>query len=132
MAERLLEFDVENKIFDEEHLYALQQALKGKQYVVLGLDSMQGMSSALFRFIKSLSSRSRDQKLIVYVWDSDPDAEFVSLLSSLSEVDFIVLQCESLRNLCEIIHPHQIFIVESGRLVALNSAHDLLCRKNLC
>lgn len=129
MAERLLEFDVENKIFDEEHLYALQQALKGKQYVVLGLNSMQGMSSPLFRSIKSLSSRSRDQKLIVYVWDDEPDAEFVALLSSLSEVDFIVLQCESLRNLCEIIHPHQVFVIETSRLVALNDARDLLYRK---
>jgi D-beta-D-heptose 7-phosphate kinase/D-beta-D-heptose 1-phosphate adenosyltransferase len=126
MAERLLEFDVENKIFDEEHLFALQQALKGKRYTVLGLDSKQGMSTALFRSLRKLSSRDREKRLIVYVRDSDPNAEFVSLLSSLAEVDFIVLKCESLKNLCTIIHPHQVFVIEEDSLVALDHASALL------
>ncbi len=128
MAERLLEYDVENKIFDEEHLYALQQALKGKRYTVLGLDSTQGMSTSLFRALRKLASRDSEKKLIVYVRDNDPDEEFVSLLSSLAEVDFIVLKCESLKNLCEIIHPHQVFVIEEDRLVALDHATALLAR----
>lgn len=128
MAERLLEYDVENKIFDEEHLYALQQALKGKRYSVLGLDSTQGMSTTLFRSLRKLASRDAERKLIVYIRDNDPDEEFVSLLSSLAEVDFIVLKCESLKNLCEIIHPHQVFIIEDDKLVALDHATALLAR----
>lgn len=128
MAVRLLEYDVENKIFDEEHLFALQHALKGKRYTVLGLDSKKGMSTALFRSLRKLSSRDTEKKLIVYVRDNDPDEEFVSLLSSLSEVDFIVLKCESLKNLCDIIHPHQVFIIEDDRLVALDHATALLAR----
>ncbi len=128
MAERLLEFDVENKIFDEEHLFALQQALKGKRYTVLGLNSAHGMSTALFRSLRKLASKDMEKKLIVYVRDNDPDTEFVSLLSSLAEVDFIVLKCESLKNLCDIIHPHQVFIMEEDRLVALDHATALLSR----
>ncbi len=128
MAERLLEFDVENKIFDEEHLFALQQVLKGKRYTVLGVDSKQGMSTALFRSLRKLSSREAEKKLIVYVCDNDPDEEFVSLLSSLAEVDFIVLKSESLKNLCSIIHPHQVFAMEGERLVALDHATALLMR----
>ncbi len=128
MAERLLEFDVENKIFDEEHLFALQQALKGKRYSVLGLDSKHGISTALFRSLRKLSSRNEEKKLIVYVRDNDPDEEFVSLLSSLAEVDFIVLKCESLKNLCDIIHPHQVFVMEEDTLVALDHATALLSR----
>ena len=128
MAERLLEYDVENKIFDEEHLYALQQTLKGKRYSVLGLDSTQGMSTALFRSLRKLSSRDSEKKLIIYVRDNDPDEEFVSLLSSLAEVDFIVLKCESLKNLCEIIHPHQVFVMEEEQLVVLDHATALLSR----
>jgi len=128
MAERLLEFDVENKIFDEEHLFALQQALKGKRYSVLGLDSKHGISTALFRSLRKLSSRDAEKKLIVYVRDNDPDEEFVSLLSSLAEVDFIVLKCESLKNLCDIIHPHQVFVMEEETLVALDHATALLSR----
>lgn len=128
MAERLLEFDVENKIFDEEHLFALQQALKGKRYSVLGLESKHGMSTALFRSLRKLSSKDVEKKLIVYVRDNDPDEEFVSLLSSLAEVDFIVLQCESLKNLCDIIHPHQVFVMEEDKLVALDHPIALLSR----
>jgi D-beta-D-heptose 7-phosphate kinase/D-beta-D-heptose 1-phosphate adenosyltransferase len=128
MSERLLEYDVENKIFDEEHLFALQQALKGKRYTVLGLESCQGMSTALFRSLRKLSTRDEEKKLIVYVRDTDPDEEFVSLLSSLAEVDFIVLKCESLKNLCEIIHPHQVFVIEEDKLVVLDHATALLER----
>lgn len=128
VAERLLEFDVESKIFDEEHLFALQQALKGKRFTVLGLDSTHGMSTALFRSIRQLSSENLEEKLIAYVSDNDPDVEFVSLLSSLSEIDFIVLKCESLQNLCEIIHPHAVFIMEGGHLITLEHAKALINR----
>ncbi|HSW86860.1 MAG TPA: D-glycero-beta-D-manno-heptose-7-phosphate kinase [Rhabdochlamydiaceae bacterium] len=126
MAVRLLEFDVDNKIFDEEHLFALQQALNEKRYSVLGLDSANGMNTALFKSIRRLSSRDDEQKLIVYVKDNDPDEEFVLLLSSLAEVDFIVLKCESLKNLCEIIHPHEVFVMENDKLIALDHANALL------
>jgi len=126
MANRLLEFDVDNKVFDEEHLFALQQALQGKRYCVLGLHSAHGMSTALFRSIRKISSRERDIKLIVYVRDSNPDEEFVSLLSSLAEIDFVVLKCESLKNLCEIIHPHEVFVMENSRLVPLDHFKALL------
>lgn len=129
MSERLLEYDVDNKIFDEEHLFALQQALKGKRYIVLGLESHQGMSTAIFKSIRKLASRDDEMKLIVYVMDNHPDEEFVSLLSSLAEVDFIVLKCESLMNLCEIIHPHQVYVMESNdKLVLLDHATALLSR----
>lgn len=128
MAERLLELDVESKIFDEEHLFALQQVLKGKRYNVLGVESHRGMSTALFRSLRKLSSREPEKKLIVYVCDNDPDEEFISLLSSLAEVDFIVLKRESLKNLCSIIHPHQVFVMEEDRLVALDHATALLSR----
>lgn len=129
IAERLLEFDVENKIFDEEHLFALQQALKGKRYIVLGVDSSHGMSTALFRSLRKFSSRSLEKKLIVYIRDSNPDEEFVLLLSSLTEVDFIVLKCESLKNLCDIIHPHQVLNIEEDRLVKLDHPTALYANK---
>jgi D-glycero-beta-D-manno-heptose-7-phosphate kinase len=128
IAERILEYDVENKIFDEEHLFALQQVLKGKRYNVLGIDSTLGMSTPLFRSLRKLSPPGAEKKLIVYIRDTDPDEEFVTLLSSLSEVDFIVLKCESLKNLCEIIHPNQVFVMEENRLVTLDHATALLGR----
>lgn len=129
LAERLLEYDVDNKVFDEEHLFALQQALKGKRFTVLGLYSSEGMSNALFKSIRNLSSRFQsEKKLIIYVRDNEPDEEFVSMLASLSEVDFIVLKCESLKNLCEIIHPHEVFVLEKCDLISLDDPRTLLSR----
>lgn len=120
LAVRLLEYDVDNKVFDEEHLFALQEALKNKRYCVLGLYSSHGITTALFRSIRQLASRERDTKLIVYIRDENPDEEFVSLLSSIAEVDFVVLKCESLKNLCEIIHPHEVYLMENHHLVTLD------------
>jgi D-beta-D-heptose 7-phosphate kinase / D-beta-D-heptose 1-phosphate adenosyltransferase len=126
LAFRLLEYDVDNKVFDEEHLFALEQALKNRRYSVLGLHSAHGMSTALFRSIRKLSSRDDEMLLIVYVRDPSPDEEFISLLSSLAEIDFVVLHCESLKNLCEIIHPHEVFVMEHHKLVRLDHFTALL------
>lgn len=126
LSSRLLEFDVDNKIFDEEHLFALQQALQDKQYCVLGLHSNYGMSTALFKNIRKLRGWGRDNKLVVYIRDRDPDQEFVSLLTSLAEIDFVVLKCESLKNLCEIIHPYEVFIMEKEELLPMRDFQALL------
>jgi D-beta-D-heptose 7-phosphate kinase/D-beta-D-heptose 1-phosphate adenosyltransferase len=126
LAKRLLELDVENKIFDEEHLFALKQALNGNKYIVLGVTSLQGMTTPLFRSIREVTSRDPDTKLIVYIRENKPEEEFVSLLSSLSEVDFIVLKCESLKNLCEIIQPIEVYVMEGDQLIELEHPSDLL------
>ncbi len=126
LAVRLLEYDVENKIFDEEHLFALQHALNGNQYTVLGLDTQHGMTTTLFRSIRQLATRKKGKKIIVYLRDNTPDDEFVSLLSSLTEVDFIILKCENLKNLCEIICPQEIYVIEDDELIALEHSTELI------
>ena len=73
-----------------------------------------------------LSSSDPERKLIIYLRDSNPNEEFVSLLTSLAEIDFIVLKTESLKNLCEIIHPHAVYTMEEGRLVPPNHPRELV------
>jgi D-beta-D-heptose 7-phosphate kinase/D-beta-D-heptose 1-phosphate adenosyltransferase len=119
MAERLMEFDEENKIFDGEHFFALQQSLKGKKCSVLSLESNQGMSTAIFKSLRKLAAKDPETKLVVYVRDREPDKEFISLLSSLSDVDFIVIECSSLKNLCDLIQPAEVYAIENGKLVDL-------------
>lgn len=122
MAERLMELDLDNKIFDGEHIFALQQSLKGRRCVVLSLESNHGMSTAVFKSIRNLSARVPEAKLVAFVRDPDPDREFISLLSSLSDVDFIVLDCENFEVLCASIQPEEIFSIESGKRIALATA----------
>lgn len=116
LAQRLLINDCETKIFDESHTYALHHVLKGKRYALLVLQKGQEMTSALFRAIRKLSHRD-GFALIIYVRDSHPDDEFVHLLSSLQEVDSIILQTESLKNLCSAIHPHEVYLLEKDGMV---------------
>ena len=123
LAQRLLELDSDTKIFDESHTYALHQVLQGKQYSLLVLDKGQTMTTPLFRTIRQLSSQ---KELIIYVRDSHPNDEFVQLLSSLHEIDYIILQTESLKNLCSAIHPHEIFLLENDQPIRLDPAKALL------
>lgn len=126
LASRLLQADAENKVFDEEHLFALQQVLQGKRYCVLGIENSRGVSSTLFRAIRSITDKDPERQFIVYIRNQEHDPEFIGLLASLSEIDFIVLQSESLRHLCSIIHPHEIFLMQGDSLVALDHASALL------
>lgn len=124
LAERLLEEDSDTKIFDESHTYALRQVLKGKKYSLLVLEKGQMMSNTLFRTIRQLSTR--EEELIIYVRDTEPGDELIHLLSSLHEVDYIILQTESLKNLCSAIHPHEVYLLEKDNPVRIDLAKDLL------
>jgi D-beta-D-heptose 7-phosphate kinase/D-beta-D-heptose 1-phosphate adenosyltransferase len=117
LAERLLETNVSNKIFDENHLFTLEHALEGKKLTILGIDTQSGVSSHLFSHIQKLSKQSIDERLMIYLIDSSPDQHYLSLLSSLHEVDFIVIQSDSLASLTEKVHPNKVFTLnENGTL----------------
>lgn len=124
LAERLLEVDSDTKIFDESHTYALNQVLQGKCYSLLVLDKGQTMTNGLFRTIRKLAKT--DGHLILYVRDTHPDDEFIHLLSSLHEIDCIILQRESLKNLLSSIHPHEVYLLEEDCAIPLDPAKDLL------
>ena len=125
IARRLLESDVVNKIFDEEHLFALQQALHGRPFTLLGISGAKGLSSPIFGAIRQLSHKE-GRDLVVYVTDPDPSGEFISLLSSLNTVDFILVEGHSLRSLVEKIHPDAVYEVREGALIKLDHALDLI------
>ncbi|MBX7066946.1 MAG: HldE protein [Parachlamydiales bacterium] len=125
LAERLLEEDCDTKIFDESHTFAIRQVLKGKKYALLVLEKGQMMSNGLFRTIRQLSQKE-GQELIIYVRDTEPGDELIHLLSSLHEIDYIILQTESLKNLCSEIHPHEVYLLEQDNPVKIDLAKDLL------
>jgi D-beta-D-heptose 7-phosphate kinase/D-beta-D-heptose 1-phosphate adenosyltransferase len=114
IAERVMELDVENKVFDGHHIFALQQSLKGKRCSVLSLQSNHGMSTAVFKSLRTLAAKYPENKLVVYLRGRDPDGEFISMLSSLSDIDFIVAECTSLKDLCARIKPSEIYVIEAS------------------
>ncbi len=125
LAQRLLERDVSNKVFDEEHLFALQHALSGQRMAVVGVYSADGLSADTYAHLRQLSGRE-GWAVVVYLRDLDPHPEFVELLISLREVDFIVLQSDSLKHLCNSIEPEEVYLVESGVLRSLSHSQELV------
>lgn len=125
LARRLLEQDVVNKVFDQEHLFALQQALQGRKFALLGLSGEEGLSPKLFTALRQLGTRL-EWDLLVYVKDKLPDQEFVNLLASLHDVDFILVQGESLRHLCNRISPDEVYDFQNGLLQKLDNAVSLI------
>ncbi|HAB99029.1 MAG TPA: HldE protein [Parachlamydiales bacterium] len=124
LAQRLFEMNRDMKIFDESHSYALRHILKDKSYSLLILQHGQSVTNALLRAVKQLSSA--EQQLMVYINDAHPTDEFVHLLASLNEVDMIILQGESLKNLCGIMNPYEMYCLEGEEIRQLYQAADLL------
>jgi rfaE bifunctional protein kinase chain/domain len=108
IAKRMLEGSIGDKVFDDEHLYALKLALKDRPFTVLSIDSENGLTTPIFKAIKNLS-QNRSSALIIYVKDGHLNNEFISLLASLQEVDFIVLKNDSLNRLCNELKPHAFY-----------------------
>lgn len=125
LARRLLEQDVVNKIFDEEHLFALLEALKGRSFALLGLSGTKGLTTGIFSSIRRLAARD-GWDLLVYIKDQHPSEEFINLLASLHDVDFILLKSESLKSLCEKMSPSEIYVMEDDVLKQLSYVEDLL------
>lgn len=110
LARRLLEMDTENKIFDETHLYALKKALEHQEFSLLVIDTTVGITPELFRTIRKMTEKNRE--LLLYIRDPNPNEDLIHILSSLSEVSFVILKKESLDNLCQAIHPDEVHFLE--------------------
>lgn len=123
LAKRLLEDDVTNKVFDAEHLDALQQVLRNRTFAVLSISSAEGMTSAIFSTIRQLA-KSHDC-LLLYIRDRAPDPEFVSLLASLHDVDFILLCSDSIKSLCLAATPVAVYSLDNEHCQLVESIYEL-------
>jgi len=108
IAKRLLDLDMEGKIFDEKYLFVLKRALEEKQVVLLDLQNHNEITASLFEKIQNVSISKGDAKLIVYI-SNKADSAFTYVLSSLPDIDFIVRQSESLANLSSMIPLEKIY-----------------------
>ena len=125
LASRLLKADINNKVFEEDHLYAFKQVLKDKNFSLLSVKAEEGMSFTLFNTICEMSEK--DHMVVIYIKDEE-SSDFIKMLSSLSEVDFIVLQKDNLQSLCAEIKPKNVCIIENNKSVQFtgNSIKSLL------
>lgn len=126
VAEQLFLRDNSNKIFSEEHLFALNQVLIGKTFSILGLDIKQEMTTELFKMIKKLSPKDPNHKLILYLADTKEHEPLISLLSSLHEVHFILLSSSNLSKFLKKIVPQHSFFMKDNALLQVHDPMELL------
>lgn len=112
LARGLLEQDSKNKVFDNEHLYALQIALRNRRCVVLGISQVTELTNLIFESIKQLTADG-ERHLIVYIGDTNPNPSFVRVLASIHEVQFIILKSENLQTLSNTIQPEEVYAIDS-------------------
>ena len=115
---------MDSKVFDECHTFVLQQVLQGKRYNLLLLPQGQKITNTLFCTLKSLSIAKSE--VVVYLQEASPDDELLCFLSSLSEVNYIIVHTESLESLCLAIHPQEIFFLEREQLKKYVSPKEML------
>jgi D-beta-D-heptose 7-phosphate kinase/D-beta-D-heptose 1-phosphate adenosyltransferase len=112
LAERLLENDVTNKVFDDQHLFALEKVLQSKEYTLLGLSGKNSMTPTIFKAIHQLGSKGHFP-LVVYLMDDygSTDGGFIDLLTSLHDVKFII-NSNNFGKMCEQVPPKKVFAVK--------------------
>lgn len=119
IARRLLKYDLVNKVFDQEHLFALKEALKGQEFSLAVISGFTGISNHLYSSIRELC---REQKeIIVYVDNSDVCKDFINILASLREVGFVIVDGNSLKEICNEIDPKEIHIIEEKTVRKINN-----------
>ncbi len=114
VAKRLLQTDNQTKIFDENHTYVLQQVLQGKKVSLLVLSKDNSLSLKSLQAIQHFA-RKKDREMIVYL-EREPEDELVQFLSSLHEIDTIIVQSASAKHLIEMLSP-EIYILEADELI---------------
>lgn len=90
VARRLIEIHANHKIFAEEHLAALKQALSGHPFFLLGLESAKPLDAQLLRSVRQVAA-STPHELVVALMGPSPDEELVSSLAALKDVDYLFL-----------------------------------------
>lgn len=126
IAEVLLKMHTECKIFDEDHLFALAQVLGASSFTILMLEPDQDMSSKLFEAIRQINKNHSYNKLVIYIEAQKSNQDFISLLSSLHEVDFIIEKSSSLQKLCRKLKPQEIFSFSKNSLYPLEDPFKLI------
>jgi D-glycero-beta-D-manno-heptose-7-phosphate kinase len=129
LAYRLFESSLNCKIFDQEHLFVLQQILKNKPFHLLILSPMNQLTVGFFQSIQSLARDSH--AVLAYVKEDSQSTAFIELLASLREIGFIVTQVDRLTTLCQFLNPQTIYRFDPAqdKLIPLNPPMPLFAEE---
>jgi len=133
IAARLLEIRTDNKIFEEDHLFPLIQALKAQEYVICVIDDPNSVSLNMLHHVKTLKHEHSEASIVLYMDETDASKEVASILGSFNEVDFVILKKEGLSHLLATLHPKAVAFLKDNELeqmVPVEQALDKLAAIN--
>lgn len=110
LAGKMLELDRGNKVFDHEHIFALQQLLKGKRPIALELQESGELTTATYQTILQHSGQS-ESPLLIYVTAGNASSELISILKELRAVDFIIVGDFGFESLCQTLGIEEAYAV---------------------
>jgi rfaE bifunctional protein kinase chain/domain len=114
LARKMLKLDSGNKVFDCEHIFALQQALKGEKVFALNLQHCTKLDDSTFQMIREFGN-IQGQHLIVYLGVANSSSLFVSMLKELLAVDYILIGEMEFDSVCEVLEIEEVNVVHSIR-----------------
>jgi D-beta-D-heptose 7-phosphate kinase/D-beta-D-heptose 1-phosphate adenosyltransferase len=117
IAAQIFQRDPGNKVFEQGQLVRLRHLLSEQSYCLLDIEYASELSIALFRVIRMLDAQHLSCQLVIYLRREAPEEEFVAVLSSLSEVDFVVLSGTELDVLVETLQPSHFYCFQEGQLI---------------
>lgn len=113
LAKRLLRKDSHNKIFDDQHLYALKHILEDQNITLVDIEALEDFSLKMFRSIKDLAEKGKE---LVLTTTKVHDLDLLELIASIKEVDFVIQRKTSIENLIEQIAPTRVFSLSFEKL----------------
>jgi D-glycero-beta-D-manno-heptose-7-phosphate kinase len=120
LAQRMLDLDINNKVFELGHLFALKSALSQQSYALLIIEGSDSITKSLFQSICQLRMK---QRLVLYL-KGQVDSVFVKMLASLKEIDFIVTQSSSFEDVEKELDPQSSWVFDKEKLKEINLSKD--------
>lgn len=88
----MIKIDPLSKIFDSDsNFFIVETALKKRANLVLNLKGQTEMDSSLFHCIRKLHEEKQRRQLVVFLDAYERNDDFVKLLASMYEIDFVLL-----------------------------------------
>lgn len=94
LAKRLLEINVKNKIFDEEHFLAMKEVLGHQEYNILKVKGDEPFNEDFI--LRLCEMKEKERSLLVSIENANPSEAFVKMMAALHPVDFVILKNKTL------------------------------------
>jgi D-beta-D-heptose 7-phosphate kinase/D-beta-D-heptose 1-phosphate adenosyltransferase len=111
VAQRLLEFNLQDKFLPLEHLEAFKPVIKATPYCLYLLEEIESIDFQVLEALKKSLSKNTQFKNIVYFKKTKNTPLLLQILSSFQELDFILVDKLFVETLLEVAFPETIEII---------------------